>query len=152
LKVDPLLEQLFRVHKRICILFQNPDDQFFNPTVFDEVAFALKEFNFDRSELENRIGMMASKLGLLDPLDREPYSLSFEEKETSITSFYPSLRFGCIEDISYDENLLFSIGLASSIVVRIAEDLGDGCIQILDELLSGSELDCAIWKRLNLGG
>jgi cobalt/nickel transport system ATP-binding protein len=111
----PLLEQLPGVRKRIGVLFQNPDDQLFNPTVFDEIAFALKGLNVDRSELEVRVEMVASRLGLLDLLDRRPYRLSFGEKKlVSLASI-----------LVYDPDVLlldepFS-GLTSDLVNKIVE-------------------------------
>jgi len=111
----PLLEQLPGVRKRIGVLFQNPDDQLFNPTVFDEIAFALKGLNVDRSELEVRVEMVASRLGLLDLLDRRPYRLSFGEKKlVSLASI-----------LVYDPDVLlldepFS-GLTSDLVNKIME-------------------------------
>lgn len=74
-------EQLPEARKSIGIVFQNPDDQLFNPTVRDELAFALKQLNLSDDEIDERIHEVSQILGIEHLLDRPPYRLSVGEKK-----------------------------------------------------------------------
>jgi len=59
------------IRTQIGIAFQNPDDQFFMPTVYEDVAFGLRNLGFDEEETGKRVSGMLSKLGI-DHLARRP--------------------------------------------------------------------------------
>ncbi len=65
--------------KKVGILFQNPDSMIFNPTVFDEMAFSLREFGFD--DIEDRVFEMAKRFGMEKHLKKSPLNLSGGEKQ-----------------------------------------------------------------------
>jgi cobalt/nickel transport system ATP-binding protein len=65
--------------KKIGILFQNPESMIFNPTVFDELAFSLKEFGF--SDIEDRVIDIAKKFNIEKHLKKSPLELSGGEKQ-----------------------------------------------------------------------
>ena len=67
--------------KKIGILFQNPDSMIFNPTVFDEIAFSLREFGF--SDIEDRVIEIAKKFNIEKLLKKSPLNLSGGEKTKS---------------------------------------------------------------------
>ena len=54
---------------------QNPDNQIFNMTVWDEVSFALKNLKFPKEEIEKRTEESLSSMGLLEYRDRHPLAL-----------------------------------------------------------------------------
>jgi len=68
-----------RIRQKIGILFQNPDSMIFNPTVFDEIAFSLKEFGFD--EVEERVLDIAKRFEIEHLLEKSPLKLSGGEKQ-----------------------------------------------------------------------
>jgi len=68
--------------KRVGILFQNPESMIFNPTVFDEIAFSLREFGFD--DIKPRVEAIAKKFGIENLLDKNPLYLSGGEKQKVI--------------------------------------------------------------------
>jgi len=68
--------------KRVGILFQNPESMIFNPTVRDEIAFSLREF--EESDIEKRVEDIAKKFGLTHLLDKNPLYLSGGEKQKVI--------------------------------------------------------------------
>ena len=76
----PLHEQLPRARRRIGVLFQNPDDQLFNPTVYDEIAYALRSLGVPEDEVRARVEETAERLGLQELLDRPPYRLSVGQR------------------------------------------------------------------------
>ncbi|WP_096258791.1 energy-coupling factor ABC transporter ATP-binding protein [Lebetimonas natsushimae] len=68
-----------KLRKKIGILFQNPDSMIFNPTVYDEIAFSLKEFGFD--DIDDRVIEIAKKFHIEKYLSKSPINLSGGEKQ-----------------------------------------------------------------------
>lgn len=60
----------------IGIVFQDAESQFTQPTVEDELAFAMCNFGFERELIRERILYAANACGLMDLLDRSPFRLS----------------------------------------------------------------------------
>lgn len=65
--------------KKIGILFQNPESMIFNPTVYDEIIFSLKEFELDNAE--DRVHKVAKEFGIEKFLKKSPLELSGGEKQ-----------------------------------------------------------------------
>ena len=61
-------------------VFQNPDHQLFNQTVWDEVAFGLKLRGISGSELETRVEKVLKMVGLLELAKEHPFFLSKGER------------------------------------------------------------------------
>ena len=72
----PLRGQLPAARRRIGIVFQNPADQFFNPSVYDEIAYALRTMGLDEHVVKERVLRVAERLGIEKLLDRHPSRLS----------------------------------------------------------------------------
>jgi len=66
---------------KVGMLFQNPDDQIFNITVKEELAYGLRQLGFKGEELERRVIDTARKFRIDHLLNRSPYELSFGEKK-----------------------------------------------------------------------
>jgi len=67
--------------RRVALVFQNPDVQLFNPTVFDEVAFGPLQLQWPKEQVRSRV-MAALELMKIEHLcDRPPYRLSGGEKK-----------------------------------------------------------------------
>ena len=64
--------RLFR--SEVVLLFQNPESMIFNPTVYDEIAFGLRQFDAD--DIDSRVRHWADLLGVSRLLDRPPFHLS----------------------------------------------------------------------------
>ncbi len=60
----------------IGIVFQDAESQFTQPTVEDELAFAMCNFGFEKSLIRERILYAAEACGLMELLDRSPFRLS----------------------------------------------------------------------------
>ena len=67
--------------RRVGLVFQNPDIQLFNPTVFDEVAFGPLQLGWPREEILERVHAALEWIGAEHLKDRAPYRLSGGEKK-----------------------------------------------------------------------
>ncbi|CAN5501940.1 ABC transporter ATP-binding protein [soil metagenome] len=68
------------VRRRVAIVFQDPDDQLFMPTVHDDVAFGPANAGIRDAELESRVDAALAAVGLPDVGDRAPHHLSFGQR------------------------------------------------------------------------
>ncbi|ADE19610.1 energy-coupling factor transporter ATPase [Mycoplasma crocodyli] len=74
-------ETIKDIRKKIGIIFQNPDNQFIGASVEDDIAFGLENKCVPRSEIGKKIEEYATKVGMIDYLDREPEFLSGGQKQ-----------------------------------------------------------------------
>ena len=70
---------LFR--RRVALVFQNPDVQLFNPTVFDEVAFGPLQLQWPKEQVLSKVAETLELMGIAHLRDRPPYRLSGGEKK-----------------------------------------------------------------------
>lgn len=68
-------------HKRIGYIFQNPDVQLFNATVYDEIAFGPRQINLDEEIIHQRVNELLIYLNIQHLQDRPPYHLSGGEQK-----------------------------------------------------------------------
>jgi cobalt/nickel transport system ATP-binding protein len=71
----------FAFRKQVGLVFQNPDVQLFNPTVFDEVAFAPLQLRWPKAEVRERVSATLDWLRISHLKDRVPHRLSGGEKK-----------------------------------------------------------------------
>jgi cobalt/nickel transport system ATP-binding protein len=76
--LDP--KNLHMVRRSVGMLFQNPDDQLFMPTVFDDVAFGLLNLGFMPEDARHRVLEALNIVGAAHLEKRPPYKLSQGEK------------------------------------------------------------------------
>ena len=74
-------EFAFRFRRRVAFVFQNPDVQLFNPTVFDEVAFAPLQLRWSKDEIKRRVSEILATMEIAHLKDRSPHRLSGGEKK-----------------------------------------------------------------------
>jgi cobalt/nickel transport system ATP-binding protein len=74
-------EFFYSFRRRVGIVFQNPDVQLFNASVFDEVAFGPLQLGWRTSEIRERVAAALSAMGVESLSDRPPYRLSSGEKK-----------------------------------------------------------------------
>jgi cobalt/nickel transport system ATP-binding protein len=71
----------FRFRRRVALVFQNPDVQLFNPTVFDEVAFGPLQLRWKKDEIRRRVQEALEMMEIAHLKDRSPHRLSGGEKK-----------------------------------------------------------------------
>jgi cobalt/nickel transport system ATP-binding protein len=67
--------------KEVVLLFQNPDAMLFNPTVYDEIAFGLRQLGFEEKVVKERVLYWAEIFGLTQYLNKPPFILSGGQKQ-----------------------------------------------------------------------
>ncbi|MGV9301780.1 energy-coupling factor ABC transporter ATP-binding protein [Nonomuraea sp. NPDC003727] len=73
-------DTLKEIRQRVGLVFQDPDDQLFMPTVRDDVAFGPANMGVRGEELEHRVKNALDRVGMADHLDRPPHHLSFGQR------------------------------------------------------------------------
>ena len=74
-------EFAFQFRRRVGFVFQNPDVQLFNPTVFEEVAFGPLQMRWPKEEIRRRVEEILERMDLMPIQDRAPHRLSGGEKK-----------------------------------------------------------------------
>ncbi|MGH3899574.1 MAG: energy-coupling factor ABC transporter ATP-binding protein [Pseudonocardiaceae bacterium] len=69
-------EHLREIRRRVGIVFQDPDDQLFMPTVAEDVAFGPANFGLRGAELETRVHTALAAVGMGEHAERSPLHLS----------------------------------------------------------------------------
>ncbi|GII66965.1 putative ABC transporter ATP-binding protein [Sphaerisporangium krabiense] len=73
-------DTLPEIRRRVGLVFQDPDDQLFMPTVREDVAFGPANLGVRGAELELRVKEALEQVGLPDIADRPPHHLSFGQR------------------------------------------------------------------------
>jgi len=73
-------ENYAEVRRRVGVVFQDPDDQVFMPTVHEDVAFGPANLGLRGSALEDRVQAALAAVGMEERRDRAPHHLSFGER------------------------------------------------------------------------
>jgi cobalt/nickel transport system ATP-binding protein len=69
------------VRSKVGMVFQNPDDQLFSPTVFDDVAFGPLNMEYTLEEVRGRVSNSLELVGMQGYEERSPHHLSVGEKK-----------------------------------------------------------------------
>lgn len=74
-------ENLPQIRAKVGIVFQNPDDQLFSPTVFDDVAFGPLHMGLDEATVRQRVKEALAAVGMSGFGHRMPYQMSVGQKK-----------------------------------------------------------------------
>jgi cobalt/nickel transport system ATP-binding protein len=74
-------EFAFEFRRRVGFVFQNPDAQLFNPTVFDELAFGPLQLRWPKQVIISRVNETLDRMEITHLKDRAPHRLSGGEKK-----------------------------------------------------------------------
>tara|TARA_B000000532_G_scaffold155448_1_gene124984 strand:+ start:959 stop:1705 length:747 start_codon:yes stop_codon:yes gene_type:complete len=73
-------ENIGKIRKTVGVVFQDPDDQLFMPTVIEDVMFGPKNFGYSNEESETNAVEALKMVGMENFQDRAPHHLSFGQK------------------------------------------------------------------------
>jgi len=128
-------EFAFSFRRRVGLVFQNPDVQLFNPTVFDEVAFAPLQLRWPKPEIARRVGEAMELMEISHLRNRPPHRLSGGEKKrvalASVLVLDPEVLLldepaAALDPRSQSQiiDLLIGWGDGSKTVITATNDLG----------------------------
>lgn len=83
------------IRQRLGLVFQDPEDQLFMTTVYDDVAFGPRNYKLNEKEVESRVIEALEMVGIPHLWDRAPFRLSGGEKRAaaiaSVLSMHPDV-------------------------------------------------------------
>ena len=85
-------KSLAEIRALVGLVFQDPDDQLFSPTVYDDVAFGPIYMGLPRDEIDRRVDEALSQVGLRGYAHRMPFHLSGGEKKRAAIATVLSMR------------------------------------------------------------
>src|SRR5699024_10933252 len=69
------------IAKRVGYVFQNPDDQIFQDTIYKEIAFGPRYQGMNKNAVEARVKSVAEICDLTDVLHEHPYNLPYSKRK-----------------------------------------------------------------------
>jgi len=149
---EPLTEErlqdeafAFAFRRRVGMIFQNPEVQLFNPTVFDEVAFGPLQLRWPGERIRHRVTETLELLGIAHLRDRPPHRLSGGEKKrvalASVLILNPEVLLldeptAALDPQSQSQLIEFMIGWGGGVKTVVVathdldsvEDIADHCL------------------------
>lgn len=88
-------EDLKEIRRRVGLVFQEPEDQLFSPTVFDDIAFGPINMGYTEAEVGQRVTQALEWVRMSGSEQRSPHHLSVGEKKriaiATVLSLSPEL-------------------------------------------------------------
>jgi cobalt/nickel transport system ATP-binding protein len=84
--------ELLEWRRRIGLVFQNPDDQLFAPTVEQDISFGPMNLGLDKEEVHRRVDESLQAMGIEDLRERPVHSLSFGQKKRAAIAGIVAMR------------------------------------------------------------
>ncbi len=79
-------EHVHHIRENVAMVFQNPDDQLFMPTVYEDIAFGLRNRGIPEEQVKARVNEVMERMEIAHLRDRPPYRLSGGEKRSAAIS------------------------------------------------------------------
>lgn len=80
------------IRERVGLVMQEPDDQLFMPTIYDDAAFGPRNFGLDENEVEERVNSALEIVGISHLKERAPFRLSGGEKRMAAIAAVLSVK------------------------------------------------------------
>jgi cobalt/nickel transport system ATP-binding protein len=91
--LDPAIhEHRKKLPEVVGVVFQNPDDQLFSPTVAEDVAFGPLNMGANADEAKSRVAEALQAVGMPDAGERVPFQLSGGEKRRAALAGVLAMR------------------------------------------------------------
>jgi len=90
--LNVIKENLGMVRARVGMVFQNPDDQLFSPTVYEDVAFGPLYQGLPVAEVKSRVAEALAVVNMLEYAQRVSHHLSMGEKKRIAIATVLSMR------------------------------------------------------------
>jgi cobalt/nickel transport system ATP-binding protein len=127
-------EDAFRFHREVGLVFQDPDVQLFNATVYDDVAFGPLQLGLTAAEVRERCDEALEQMDATHLAKRAPFELSGGEKKraaiASVLSLHPEVILLDEPTAALDPrtkwvliNLIRNLGKSGKTIVTATHDL-----------------------------
>jgi cobalt/nickel transport system ATP-binding protein len=157
----------FQFRRSVGVVFQNPDVQLFNGSVFDELAFGPLQMRWSKDQIREKVEETLSVMGISQLRDRPPHRLSGGEKKrvalASVLVLDPNILILDEPTAGLDPNsqnqiveLLSSWKGGSKTVITAThdldtlEDMADRCYVLKDGALAGEGEPMRILHEIDL--
>jgi cobalt/nickel transport system ATP-binding protein len=85
-------DTLKKVRQKVGIVFQNPDDQLFCPTVYEDIAFGPLNMKLSHEEIDERVHDALTLLNIEELKDKSAHHLSFGQRKRVAIATVLSMR------------------------------------------------------------
>ncbi len=85
-------QTMAEIRARVGVVFQDPDDQLFMPTVGEDVAFGPRNRGLPEREVAERVEAALDQVGMSGSADRPPHHLSFGQRRRVAVATVLSMR------------------------------------------------------------
>ncbi len=69
------------LRKKVGMVFENPDNQLISTTVYDDVAFGLRNYRWSEERIKEKVHAVLGKVQAEELVDSSPYNLSWGQKK-----------------------------------------------------------------------
>jgi cobalt/nickel transport system ATP-binding protein len=130
-------ENLAEIRRRVGVVFQDPDDQLFMPTVRQDVAFGPANLGLAGDDLDQRVHEALAAVDMLAAGNRPPHHLSAGQRRrvalATVLSMHPGL-------VVFDEPSANLDPFARRELADVVEGLGLTTLIVTHDLLYAAEL------------
>lgn len=123
------------IRQELGMVFQNPDDQLFMTSVYEDIAFGPRNFGLADEEISTRTNEVISKLGIENIKDKAPYKLSGGEKRIAAIGSVLSIQ---PKALLLDEPSAFLDPKARRKIIKILSELP------LTKVIASHDLDLVL--------
>lgn len=163
-------ENLHDIRKIVGFVFDNPDDQLFSTTVYEDIAFGPRNLKYEEDKVEKIVEKVLDLLEIQELKYKQPYNLSFGQKKkvaiAGVLAMEPEIMifdepFSGLDPHSLDQFLnilktLYDIGHTLIITthdVDIAYSWADECIILKDgKVLAQGDISLLENRSLMING
>ncbi len=135
LGMEPKKGNIEAIRRKIGVVFQNPDDFLFNPTVRDELLYVPAQLEWSEEEMEKAVKKYAKMFRIENILEKPPFRLSGGEKRkvelASVLVYQPEI-------LLLDEPTAYVDGKTKRQILEILEDF-EGTLVIATHELDVAE-------------
>jgi len=160
-------EFFFSFRRKVGVVFQNPDVQLFNASVFDELAFGPLQMGWPAQKIRERVNEVLCEMRIEDLKDRAPHRLSGgEKKRVAIASVLvldpevllldeptaaldPASQTQIVELLASWKNTGRTVVIATHDLDAL-EDLADDCFLLKDGQIAGQGDPLAVLHDVGL--
>jgi len=79
--VDPSKQSASQMAREVGYVFQNPEDQLFGSSVFEEVAFGPENLGMGEEQIKRQVETSLSTVGLLSYVSEHPYNMTYGQRK-----------------------------------------------------------------------